>query len=387
MIDPQDYRDRFPILSTCTYLINHSLAAMPAAAEERVLEYTRMWRERGIRSWGDGWWDMAWTVGDQLGRIMGAPADSIVMHQNVTVAEAVVLSCFATPGARNRIVYEAANFPSVRYLYQAQPSLDVVAVEDDAAIVDAIDERTLLVPISHVLFKNGEIQDIEPIVRRAREVGAHVILDCYQSAAIVPFDLTELGVDFAVGGSVKWLCGGPGAGWLYVRPDLAERLEPTLVGWQGHARPFAFEPELEYAAVGARRFLTGTPNVPALYAATAGYDVIEEVGVPAIRERSLVLTTLLIAECDAAGLPIVSPRDPARRGGTVTVSTPDHAAVHKELGERGIICDFRPDPEGGVRLGPHFFNTEDEVRHAVAELADIVATRAYEKHAGAVGRF
>jgi len=224
-------------------------------------------------------------------------------------------------------------------------------------------------------------------VRRAHEAGAHVILDCYQSAGIVPFDLTELGVDFAVGGSVKWLCGGPGAGWLYVRPDLAERLEPTLVGWQGHARPFAFEPELEYAAVGARRFLTGTPNVPALYAATAGYDVIEEVGVPAIRERSLALTTLLIAECDAAGLAIVSPRDPARRGGTVTVSTPDHAAVHKELGERGIICDFRPDPEGGVRLGPHFFNTEDEVRHAVAELADIVATGAYEKHAGAVGRF
>ena len=166
----------------------------------------------------------------------------------------------------------------MRYLYQAQPDLEVVAVEDDAAIVDAIDERTLLVPISHVLFKNAEIQDVEPIIRRAHEAGAYVVLDCYQSAGVVPFDVTALGVDFAVGGSVKWLCGGPGAGWLYVRPDLAERLEPTFVGWQGHARPFAFEPELEYAA-GARRFLTGTPNVPALYAATAGYDVIEEVGV------------------------------------------------------------------------------------------------------------
>jgi kynureninase len=308
------------------------------------------------------------------------------MHQNVTVAEAIVLSCFQPIGGRNRVVYEDANFPSVRYLYQAQPELEVAAVEDAAAIVEAIDERTLLVPISHVLFKNGEIQDVGPIVRRAHEVGAHVVLDCYQSAGVLPFDLTELDVDFAVGGSVKWLCGGPGAGWLYVRPDLAERLEPTLVGWQAHMRPFAFEPELEYAS-GARRFLTGTPNVPALYAATAGYDVIEEVGVPPIRERSLGLTQLLIDLCDEAGLEVVSPREPERRGGTVTVSTPDHAACHRELGERGILCDFRPDPAGGVRLGPHFYNTEDEVRHAVSELADIVGSRAYERHLGAAVPF
>ncbi len=414
-IDPSQYRDRFPILATCTYLINHSLAAMPAAAEDNLREYARTWRERGIRAWAEGWWEMPVTVGDQLGRILGAPPGSIVMHQNVTVAEAIVLSCFPAPlkkggGERNRVVYEEANFPSVRYLYQAQPELEVLAVEDDAAVVDAIDERTLLVPISHVLFKNGEIQDVAPIVRRAREVGAYVVLDCYQSAGVVPFDLTELGVEFAVGGSVKWLCGGPGAGWLYVRPDVADRLQPTLVGWQGHARPFAFEPELEYAA-GARRFLTGTPNVPALYAATAGYDVIEEVGVPRIRERSHSLTQLLFDLCDDAGLEVVSPREPERRGGTVTVSTPDHAACHKELGERGIVCDFRPDSGlqaavakppprgrkdrdafgaaglGGIRLGPHFFNTEDEVRHAVSELADIVSTGAYEQHSGAPSLF
>jgi kynureninase len=382
--DLLEYRDRFPILETCTYLINHSLAAMPAKAEDNLLEYARMWRERGIRSWGEGWWETSWTVGDQIGRIVGAPPGSVVMHQNVTVAEMIVLSCFRPPGERNRIVYEEANFPSVRYLYQAQPELEVVACEDAAAIVDAIDERTLLVPISHVLFKNAEIQDVEPIVRRAHEVGARVVLDCYQSAGVVPFDVTALGVDFATGGSVKWLCGGPGAGWLFVRPDLAERLEPTFVGWQGHARPFAFEPELEYAP-GARRFLTGTPNVPALYAATAGYDVIEEVGVERIRERSLRLTQLLIDLCDEAGLAVGSPRAAERRGGTVLVVTPDHAAVHRELGERNIICDFRPD--AGVRLGPHFFNTEDELRHTVEQLADIVETRAYERHAGAVGRF
>jgi kynureninase len=386
VIDPADYRDRFPILEICTYLINHSLAAMPAVAEDNLRAYARAWRERGIRAWGEGWWDMPVTVGDQLGRILGAPPGSIVMHQNVTIAEAIVLSCFKPSKGRNRIVYEEANFPSVRYLYQAQPDLEVVAVADDAAIVEAIDERTLLVPISHVLFRNGEIQDVEPIIRRTHEVGAYVVLDCYQSAGVVPFDLTALGVDFAVGGSVKWLCGGPGAGWLYVRPNVADRLEPTLVGWQAHARPFAFEPELDYAA-GPRRFLTGTPNVPALYAATAGYDVVEEVGVERIRERSLVLTQLLIDLCDAAGLEIVSPREPERRGGTVTVSTPDHAACHRELGERGVICDFRPNPEGGIRLGPHFFNTEDEVRSAVSELADIVASGAYERHLGAAAPF
>jgi kynureninase len=382
--DLLQYRDRFPILHDCTYLINHSLAAMPAKAEDNLREYARMWRERGIRAWGEGWWEMPVTVGDQIGRIIGAPAGSTVMHQNVTVAEMVVLSCFRNPGRRNRVVYEEANFPSVRYLYQAQRELEVRAVEDAQAIVDAIDECTLLVPISHVLFKNAEIQEIEPIIRRAHECGAHVVLDCYQSAGVVPFDVTALNVDFATGGSVKWLCGGPGAGWLYVRPDLADRLEPTFVGWQGHARPFAFEPELEYAD-GAGRFLTGTPNVPALYAATAGYDVIEEVGVDRIRERSLRLTQLLIDLLDERGLEVGSPREPERRGGTVLVRTPDHAAVHKELTERNIICDFRPD--AGVRLGPHFFNTEDELRHTVDQLAEIVESGAYERHAGAVGRF
>jgi kynureninase len=384
MDDLLAYRDRFPILRDCVYLINHSLAAMPAAAEDNLLEYARMWRERGIRAWGEGWWELPVTVGDQLGRIMGAPPGTIVMHQNVTVAEEVVLSCFRQPGVRNRIVYEEANFPSVRYLYQAQPDLEVVAVEDDRAIVEAIDERTLLVPISHVLFKNAEIQDVEPIIRRAHDMGAYVVLDCYQSAGVVPFDLTALDVDFAVGGSVKWLCGGPGAGWLYVRPDLAERLEPTFVGWQGHARPFAFEPELEYAP-GVRRFLTGTPNVPALYAATAGYDVIEAVGVERIRERSLALTSLLMELLDAAGLEVSSPRAAERRGGTVLVRTPDDPAVHRELGERGIICDFRPD--AGIRLGPHFYNSEDELRHTVAQLVDIVESGVFARHTGAAARF
>lgn len=377
-----DYRSEFPIVEHTTYLINHSLAAMPRQAGERLAEYARMWAERGIRAWGEGWWTMPLTVGDQVGRIVGAPAGTTVMHQNVAVAEAVVLSCFLpVAGARNRIVYERGNFPSVRYLYQAQPELEVVVCEDDAAIVEAIDERTLLVPISHVLFKTGEIQDVAPIVRRAHEVGAHVILDCYQSAGIVPLDVTELGVDFAVGGSVKWLCGGPGNGWLYVRPDLAERLRPTYTGWQAHERPFGFEEEMEYAS-GAARFLTGTPNVPAHYAATAGYDLIEEIGIRRIRENSLRQTQLLIDLADAAGFDVRSPRRAARRGGTVTVRVPEFAAVHRELAERQILCDFRP--ESGIRLGPHYFTSDDEIRFAIEQIGEIVETGAFERHLGAV---
>jgi kynureninase len=381
-----DYRPEFPILEHTTYLINHSLAAMPRKAEERLAEYARTWRERGIRAWGEGWWSIPITVGDQVGRIVGAPPGTTVMHQNVAIAEAVVLSCFLPPDTtRNRVVYEQGNFPSVRYLYQAQPGLEVVVCEEReaGAIVDAIDERTLLVPISHVLFKTAEIQQIEPIVRRAHEVGAHVILDCYQSAGIVPVDVTALGVDFAVGGSVKWLCGGPGNGWLYVRPDLAERLEPTYTGWQAHETPFAFEPEMRYAE-GAARFLTGTPNVPAHYAATAGYDLIEEIGVERIRASSLRQTQLLIDLADEAGFTVASPREPERRAGTVTVHVPDFPAVHRELTERQILCDFRPD--AGIRLGPHYYTSDDELRHAIDEIGDILESGAHLRHLGAVAQ-
>ena len=380
------YRDRFPTLARGAYLINHSLGAMPAAAEERLLEYTRAWRDRGVRAWGEGWWEMSMTVGDQLGRIVGAPPGTTVMHQNVAVAQAVVISCFEFAPPRNRIVLLENEFPSVRYLYQAQRKrgAEVVVVADDAAVCEAIDERTLLAPVSHVLFKTGEIQDVEAIVERAHAAGAHVVLDAYQSVGTVPLDVTALGVDFAVGGSVKWLCGGPGAAWLYVRPDLAERLEPTLTGWQAHARPFAFEPELEYAASTAR-FLTGTPNVPALYAATPGYELVEEIGVERIRRHSMRQTALLVRLLDQAGFEIVGPRDSARRGGTVVVRTPEFEAVHAELDERGILCDYRP--ESGLRLGPHYFNTDEEIELAASQIAEIVETGAYERHLGAAAGF
>jgi kynureninase len=381
----ESYRERFPILEQTTYLINHSLGAMPAAAEERLIEFAREWRERGVRAWEEGWWEAPVSVGDRLGRIVGAPPGTIVMHQNVAVAQAVVLSCFEFAPPRNRIVYGEGEFPSVRYIYQAQRrrGAELEIVENEDAVIAAIDERTLLVPISHVLSMTSEIQDVERIVRRAHEAGALVVLDAYHSAGTVPLDLTALDVDFAVGGSVKWLCGGPGAGWLYVRPDLAEQLEPTFTGWQAHARPFAFEPEQDYAG-GSARFLTGTPNVPALYAATAGYEIIEEVGVARIRERSEKQTALLVDLLDRAGFEVGSPRDLARRGGAVAVRTPEAEAVHRELDARDVVCDYRP--EVGLRLGAHFFNTDDEIRAAASQITEIVESGAYERHLDAAAR-
>ncbi len=385
-LDLLAYRDRFPILASTTYLINHSLGAMPAEAARRLQRYADEWATRGVRAWGEGWWDLPVEVGNTLGSIVGAPPGSIAMHQNVTIAEAVVLSCFDLRAPRNRIVFEAGLFPSVSYLqheWAARYGAEVVVCEDAEAVIDAIDERTLLVPVSHVLYKTGEIQPVERIAARAREAGAYICLDAYQSAGTVPLDVTALGVEFAVGGSVKWLCGGPGAGWLYVRPDVAERLEPAIAGWRGHARPFAFEPEMAYAP-GAERFLTGTPNVPALYAASAGYEIVAEIGVERIRANSMRQTALLVELLDAAGFELSSPRDPERRGGTVVFRTPSFQALHAELAAREIVCDFRPD--AGIRFGPHFFTTDEELRFAVGQTVDIVASGAYTT-AAAAGRY
>ena len=384
MNDLLAYRDRFPILEHTTYLINHSLAAMPAAVEGRLLEYATTWKTRGIRAWAEGWWTMPLTIGDQIGRIIGAPPGSVCMHQNVSIAEAIILSCFQEPGERNRIVYERENFPSVRYVYEAQRGLDVVVCEDGDAVVGAIDERTLLVPVQHVVYNSAEIQNVAAIVERAHEVGAHVVLDAYQSAGTVPLDVTALDVDFAVGGSVKWLCGGPGNGWLYVKPELIEVLQPGVTGWQAHARPFAFEQEMEYAD-GIARFLTGTPNVPALYAATPGYDLVEEIGVDRIRANSVRQTQLLIDGAEARGFEVRSPREPERRGGAVIVHVPAFEAVHKELAERQILCDFRPD--AGIRLGPHYYTSDDELTFALDQIAEIVETGAHERWLGATAKF
>jgi len=369
--DLASWRSEFPILGTTTYLISNSLGAMPRSTAAALLQYAETWAGRGVRAWEEGWWEMPVTVGNMVAEIIGAPAGSVTMHQNVTLTEAVVLSCFDVKGPRNRIVCEDGNFPSVQYFYAAQPELKLVAVPLER-LVDAIDERTLLVPVSHVLFKTSYLQDVRAIVEKANRVGAHVVLDVYQSAGAMPLDVTALGVAFAVGGCLKWLCGGPGNAFLYVRPDLVH-LRPKLTGWMAHAEPFAFEPPPIRHADGPFRFLNGTPSIPSLYAAVEGLRIVREVGLEQIRVHSLRLSDRLLQRIDDGGFASVTPRDAARRGGTVAVNPPDAQAISRRLLERDFLIDYRPG--AGIRISPHFYNTEDECDAVVAEIAALAAGR------------
>jgi kynureninase len=386
------WRSEFPILSRTTYLVSHSLGAMPRGAARHLQEYTDTWAARGVRAWAEGWWRMPLTMGDEVGRIIGAPPGSVAMHQNVSVCQALILSCFDLGGRRNKIVYEDLNFPSVMYVYEAHrdlgarivpvPSPDGMRVPLES-FLSAIDEETLLVPLSHVVFKSGFVQDVAAITRRAHEVGAYVVADLYQSAGTVPVDVTAWDVDFATGGSVKWLCGGPGAGYLYVAPRLQTTLQPRVTGWAAHARPFAFEGGAIDYAENASRFLHGTPSIPALYGAEAGYDVVNAIGVPAIREKSLRQTGRLMEQARAAGFTPRTPEDPAERGGMVILDVPHGPAVTRELVRRDVLVDFRPG--AGIRLSPHFYTSDDELDRAVAEIRQILDSGAYRAHEAAGG--
>jgi kynureninase len=302
------------------------------------------------------------------------------MHQNVTVAQAIVASCHTYDSSRRRIVMSDLEFPSNMYLFEgfARYGADIVYVPSDDPIrtnlqrlLDAIDERTVLVPLSLVLFKSAFIQDAAAVVEKAHRVGARVVLDVYQAAGTLPIDLEALGVDFAVGGSVKWLCGGPGAGYLYVRPDLAATIAPGIAGWAAHKRPFDFATgPLEYAAA-PERFQSGTPNVPSLYACRAGYEIVAEIGVESIRAQSLALTRRLMDRARAMGFRVNTPDRDDERGGAVIVDVPNGAAVTNELISRNVIVDYRPG--AGIRIAPHFYNTSDEIDHAMDVLAEITS--------------
>ena len=376
------WRKEFPILETSTYLISNSLGAMPRAVRDRMAAYTDSWAGRGVRAWEEEWWDLPAAVGDAIGRILGAPPGSVSVHPNVTLAQAVISSCYDFSGPRNKIVLVDLEFPSILYFYceQRRRGAEVVVVPSDDGvhppmqrILDAIDERTLLVPISLVLFRSAAIVDARAIVEKARRVGAHVILDVFQATGTLPVDVSALGVEFAVGGLLKWLCGGPGVSYLYVRPDLAPKLEPALTGWFAHANPFAFDPRPIERTTSGYRFLTGTTQIPALYAAQPGLEIIAAAGVENIRLKSQALTSRLIAGAQRRGWRVNTPLDPAVRGGTVSVDCPHAQQVSRELVARDILVDFRP--KAGVRLSPHFYNREDEVDLALDAISEILAAR------------
>ena len=388
------WRSEFPILEKAVYLISHSLGAMPRATHERLQEYADIWATRGVRAWAEGWWDMPVTVGDEVARIIGADPGTVVMHQNVSICQSLVLSCLKPTPQRNKIVYSELNFPSVMYVYEAHArdgSLKIEVVKSDDGmtvplerLLAAIDETTLLVPFSHVLFKSAFLQNAKAIIDRAHEVGAMVVLDTYQSAGTVPFSVKDLNADFATGGSVKWLCGGPGAGYLYVRPDLQTKLEPKTTGWMAHESPFAFDTELHYAS-NITRFLHGSPAIPALYAAQSGYRIINEIGVPRIREKSMRQTEYLVNLAEEAGFRVTSPKDVSQRGGTITIAHEHAGAVTKELIRREFIVDYRPG--AGIRISPHFYTTDDELQLAIKELKKIGDSESYREHEAAGAAF
>jgi len=387
------YRERFPILSRTKYLVSHSLGAMPEATRDALVEYADLWASRGVRAWGDRWWMMSIEVGDIIAPLIGAPPGSVVMLPNVTTAEAVVLSSFDYEAPRNRVVIVDGEFPSVRYIYDRlarRLGAEIVTVPHDSSglgfdldrLLAAIDERTQIVPIGHILFESSYMIDVAAIARRCREVGATLVLDVFQSAGIVPVDVTGWDVPIAVGGVLKWLCGGPGGSFLYVDPKLRSKLEPSFTGWMAHANPFGFEPPPMRFRDDGLRFALGTPPIPALYAAREGPKVVAEASggnMMTIREKSLRQTQRIIDLADARGFELRTPREADRRGGSVSVLMPHAKEVAYELNAEDIVCDFRPG--AGVRFSPHFYTTDEEIEIAFATVDEILRTDRWQRQA------
>jgi kynureninase len=362
-----EYRKRFPALEECVHFISHSLGCVPAKAKDDLNEFFELWRTKSITAWSD-WLPEVDRAGERIAKIISAPKGTIVMNQNVSTIMSVLASCFDYKPERNKIVYEALQFPTVSYVWQAEkrrgaecvlvPSADGQTIDTDAMCA-AIDEHTLLVPMSHVVYSSAYVQDAKKICARAKAVGAHVILDCYQSIGTLPIDVVDLGVSFACGGSVKYMCGGAGAAWLYVREDLIAEFSPRVTGWFGNEAPFAFTmPDQSYAE-GIWRYMGGTPAVAALYQSRAGQSTIAEIGVRKIRDKSLVMTQKCIDWVDELGMKLNSPRAADKRGGSIVFDFVGSADVCRELNRRKFFCDHRPGV--GIRIAPHFYTKSEEI--------------------------
>lgn len=388
MINLDALRPQFPILQTCTYLISNSLGAMPQGVYDQLRAYADTWATLGVRAWGQGgWWDLKRVVGDQIAPLIGAPANSVLVHENASIANAILLSALDFGDqARTKVVVTDQDFPSDHYsIQQLLPthlhlhvvrSADGIGI-DTQAMLDAIDEHTRLVSISHVLFRSAFIMPVAEIIAKAHRVGAQVLLNGYHSVGVIPVDVTALGVDFYIGGTLKWMCGGPGGVFMYVRPDLLATLQPKITGWFAHKSPFSFEPEFALRE-DSYRLANGTPGMASLYAIQPGIAMIAQVGVDNIRANSIRQTEMLMALADAAGYTVNSPRDTAQRGGTVTIAMPHAYEISRELLARQIVIDYR---EGaGIRIAPHFYNTDAEITHAMDAIAAIMSEGSWQAH-------
>ncbi len=379
--DLLERRADYPVLARSTYLANHTLGAMHRGTPERLADFASRWATEGVVAW-ETWQPEVVRVADLVGSLIGAPPGTTVMRQTVADLLGDVVSSLDWRGERNRVVTSDLEWPGSLNTWSQVDRLGGEAVVvpghpdgvelDLDAMVAAIDERTLLVECSHVLFRTSTLVDVAPLVARAHEVGALVLVDGYQAAGTVPVDVVALGVDLYVGGSVKYLSGGPGNGWMYAAPAVAETLRPVTTGWFGVARPFDFDPELTYAP-GVARFAGGTPGVPAAYAAAPAYEALAEIGVQRVRERSVSMTQPLLEAALERGFTVRSPHDPQRRGGHVTIDPGRSTEVHDELHRRGFVVDHRPGV--GIRVSPHFYNTADEAMAVLDAMSDVLAGR------------
>jgi kynureninase len=382
------WREEFPVLQESTYLISNSLGAMPRGVYDTLRQYADTWATRGVRAWGEVWFNLNGQVGDKISPLMGAPANSVLVHQNASIANSILFSAMDfSDTKRNKVIVCDQDFPSDVYALKRMmpPHIEVQMIHsrdgmtiDTDELLNAIDERTRLVSLSHVLFRSAYIMPVKQIVERAHKVGAQVLYNGYHSVGIIPVDVTDLQVDYYIGGVLKWMCGGPGGVFMYVRPDLLKGLEPKITGWFAHQRPFAFEVDNFELREDAYRLANGTPGIASLYAIQPGIDIITKVGVDNIRAKSIRQTELIIDLADKAGYEINSPRDSAVRAGTITVR-PDHAyEVSRELLARNIVIDFRQN--AGIRIAPHFYNSDDEIYLTMNTIGEILADGSWQQH-------
>lgn len=372
-------RERFAGLEANTWLVSHSMGAPPLAARDALLRYHAQWADGGPEGAWPTWLDEARTVADGIGAIVGAPAGSVALAPNVSVLQSALASALDLRTAeRTEIVYEALQFPSLGYVWTAWERAGACTVRvptDDGRTIPtericaAITERTAVVLLSHAYYQSGVVIDVPTIVARAREVGALVVLDAYQTTGVYPYDVVALDLDVVVGGSHKWLCGGPGCGWIYVRPALAERFRPLVTGWFAHKEPFAFAPPPIDYATDQLRWATGTPTIPGYLVAKAGHDLIREIGVPAIREHNIRLTTRLTQAALERGWRVSTPHEAAKRTGWVGIDVPEAERILHELIARRIYVDHRPGC--GLRVGAHFYTTDEEIDRFLSALDEL----------------
>jgi kynureninase len=374
-------REEFPTLASGIHLLSHSLGPVPRSTRESMLAYYEAWEHHTSEdAWAASWWEMSTRVGDRLALILGGDAGSVQIQPNASIALSSVASCFEfKENDRNKIVTSALDFPSMEYIWEAQARLgatvEIVHSDDGITlrledILDEIDETTCLVALSHVSFRSSFRVDVQAIVERAHKCGALVLLDVYQSAGAVELRARDWDVDFLIGGTIKWLCGGPACGYLYVRPDLQSELKPRLTGWVAHDSPFSFASAPMRYTDSVRRFAQGTPSIPALYSVLPGLQIIEEVGVKTIQAESRRRTEWMIEFALEKGWKINSPAKVDDRGGSVMIYVEDGPEMVKRLAERRVFVDCRPGV--GLRLSPHFFNTDEEVEQAMGILAELI---------------